>query len=50
MNGYGEGFNLGKASTVKEAKEITKTARPKFNVKPQMKESLKRIFPNAYEI
>ena len=38
---------LGKASTIEEAEEMAKTARPKINVKPEMKESLKRIFPNA---
>ncbi|MFF2447811.1 dual specificity protein phosphatase family protein [Neobacillus sp. NPDC058068] len=38
---------LGKACTIQEAEEIAKTARPKINVKPEMKESLKRIFPNA---
>lgn len=38
---------LGKASTIEEAEEMAKKARPKINVKPEMKESLKRIFPNA---
>lgn len=38
---------LGNASTIEEAEEMAKTARPKINVKPEMKESLKRIFPNA---
>lgn len=38
---------LGKASTIEEAEEMAKTARPKINVKPEMKDSLKRIFPNA---
>lgn len=38
---------LGKASNIEEAEEITKTVRPKINVKPEMKETLKRIFPNA---
>ncbi|MEE3955887.1 dual specificity protein phosphatase family protein [Peribacillus frigoritolerans] len=38
---------LGKASTIEEAEEMAKTARPKINVKPEMKESLKRLFPNA---
>jgi protein-tyrosine phosphatase len=38
---------LGKADTIKEAEEIAKKARPKINVKPEMKEALKRIFPNA---
>ena len=38
---------LGKASTIEEAEEMAKTVRPKINVKPEMKESLKRIYPNA---
>ncbi|MDW7617344.1 dual specificity protein phosphatase family protein [Peribacillus simplex] len=38
---------LGKASTIEEAEEMAKTARPKINVKTEMKESLKRLFPNA---
>ncbi|WP_428909979.1 protein-tyrosine phosphatase family protein [Niallia sp. Krafla_26] len=38
---------LGKASTMEEAEEIAKTVRPKINVKPEMKEALKRIYPNA---
>jgi protein-tyrosine phosphatase len=38
---------LGKASTIEKAEEIAKTARPKINVKPEMKETLKRIFPNS---
>lgn len=38
---------LGKASTIEEAEEIAKTVRPKINVKPEMKEALKRIYPNA---
>ncbi|MBZ5753074.1 MULTISPECIES: dual specificity protein phosphatase family protein [Metabacillus] len=38
---------LGKADTIEEAEELAKTARPKINVKPEMKETLKRIFPNA---
>ncbi|KRG13984.1 protein tyrosine phosphatase [Virgibacillus soli] len=38
---------LGKASIIEEAEEIAKTARPKINVKPEMKETLKRIFPNG---
>jgi protein-tyrosine phosphatase len=40
-------LTLGKAGTIEEAEEISKTARPKINVKPEMKETLKRIFPNA---
>lgn len=38
---------LGKADTIEEAEKLAKTARPKINVKPEMKETLKRIFPNA---
>lgn len=38
---------LGMADTIEEAEKIAKTARPKINVKPEMKEALKRIFPNA---
>ncbi len=38
---------LRKASNIEEAEEIAKTVRPKINVKPEMKETLKRIFPNA---
>ena len=38
---------LEKANTIEEAEEMAKTARPKINVKSEMKEALKRIFPNA---
>ncbi|MFY3793307.1 protein-tyrosine phosphatase family protein [Ureibacillus sp. MALMAid1270] len=38
---------LGKADTIEEAEEMAKKARPKINVKPQMKDALKRIFPDA---
>lgn len=38
---------LGKAKTLEEAEEMAKAARPKINVKPQMKEALHRIFPNS---
>lgn len=38
---------LGKASTIDEAEEIAKKARPKINVKSEMKEALKRIYPNG---
>jgi protein-tyrosine phosphatase len=40
-------LSLGKAKTIDEAEEMAKAARPKVNVKPQMKEALQRIFPNA---
>jgi pyruvate formate-lyase activating enzyme-like uncharacterized protein len=32
---------------IEEAEEMAKTVRSKISVKPEMKESLKRIFPNA---
>lgn len=38
---------LGKANTIAEAEEKAKTIRPKINVKSEMKDSLKRIFPDA---
>ena len=38
---------LGKVSTIEQAEEMAKNARPKINVKPEMKEALKRIYPNA---
>ena len=40
-------LSLGKADTIEEAEKIAQTARPKINVKPEMKEALKRIFRNA---
>ncbi|TQR21760.1 protein-tyrosine phosphatase family protein [Psychrobacillus vulpis] len=40
-------LSLGKANTIEEAEEIAKKVRPKISVKPEMKEALKRIFPNA---
>jgi protein-tyrosine phosphatase len=39
-------LSLGKAKTIGEAEEMAKAARPKINVKPQMKEALHRLFPN----
>jgi protein-tyrosine phosphatase len=38
---------LDKAKTIEEAEKIATEARPKVNVKPQMKEALHRIFPDA---
>ncbi|KEZ46967.1 MULTISPECIES: dual specificity protein phosphatase family protein [Metabacillus] len=38
---------LGQAKTIEEAEAMAKEARPKINVKPEMKETLKRLFPNA---
>lgn len=40
-------FTLGKARSIEEAEEIAKSARPKIKIKPEMKEALKRIFPDA---
>lgn len=40
-------LSLGKADTIEEAEKTAQSARPKINVKPEMKEALKRIFPNA---
>lgn len=38
---------LGKAKTIEVAEEIAKLARPKISVKPEMKASLTRLFPNS---
>ncbi|WP_318615886.1 dual specificity protein phosphatase family protein [Sporosarcina sp. YIM B06819] len=38
---------LGKANTIAEAEEKAKAIRSKINVKPAMKDSLKRMFPDA---
>ncbi|TDL66516.1 protein tyrosine phosphatase [Rhodococcus qingshengii] len=38
---------LGKAKTIDEAEDISREARPKINVKPEMKEALKRLYPNT---
>ncbi|PLR95514.1 protein-tyrosine phosphatase family protein [Bacillus sp. T33-2] len=40
-------LQLGKAKSIEEAEEIAKTIRPKINVKPEMKEALQSIHPNA---
>ncbi|MFC0274055.1 dual specificity protein phosphatase family protein [Metabacillus herbersteinensis] len=40
-------LELDQARTIEEAEGIAKTVRPKINVKPEMKESLKRIYPHA---
>lgn len=40
-------LTLGKANTIAEAEEKAKTIRPKINVKSAMKDSLKRLFPDA---
>ncbi|MCT8137011.1 dual specificity protein phosphatase family protein [Anaerobacillus sp. CMMVII] len=39
-------LRLGKANSIDEAEKIAKEARPKINVKPEMKETLSRIFAN----
>ncbi|WP_273122883.1 protein-tyrosine phosphatase family protein [Metabacillus sp. HB246100] len=38
---------LREAESLEEAEEIAKAARPKINVKPNMKDTLKRIFKQA---
>ncbi|MGK7377293.1 protein-tyrosine phosphatase family protein [Planococcus sp. 1R117A] len=38
---------LGKADSIEEAEAQAKSVREKINVKPPLKESLQRIFPNA---
>ncbi|WP_110111795.1 tyrosine-protein phosphatase [Bacillus sp. CGMCC 1.16541] len=38
---------LGEAKTIEEAEEKAKAARAKINVKPEMKASLQRLFPEA---
>lgn len=38
---------LGRANTIVEAEKKAKAIRPKINVKPAMKDSLKKIFPDA---
>lgn len=40
-------LSLGKAKTIEDAEEMAQAARPKINVKPEMKDSLHRLFPNA---
>ncbi|MRX72744.1 protein tyrosine phosphatase [Bacillus lacus] len=40
-------LSLGKASTIEEAEGIAKNARPKINVKTEMKEALKKIYHNG---
>ncbi|ADU31018.1 protein-tyrosine phosphatase family protein [Evansella cellulosilytica] len=35
---------LGKAKTIEEAEKMAKDARPKINIKPEMKEALKRVY------
>ncbi|WP_440274195.1 hypothetical protein [Ferdinandcohnia sp. SAFN-114] len=40
-------LTLGKAKTIDESENIAREARPKINVKTEMKDSLRRLFPNA---
>ncbi|MBT2643443.1 dual specificity protein phosphatase family protein [Bacillus sp. ISL-41] len=40
-------LDLGIADTIDAAEEVAKSVRPKINVKPEMKEALKNIYPNA---
>jgi thioredoxin reductase (NADPH) len=40
-------LTLGKANTIDEAEQMAKSIRQKVKVKPEMKEALHRIFPNA---
>ncbi|WP_096155349.1 MULTISPECIES: protein-tyrosine phosphatase family protein [Bacillus] len=37
-------LSLGEATTMEEAEKIAKKARPKINVKPEMKEALGRVY------
>ncbi|MDX5474778.1 MAG: dual specificity protein phosphatase family protein [Bacillaceae bacterium] len=37
-------LSLGEATTMEEAEKIAKEARPKINVKPEMKEALGRVY------
>lgn len=41
---------LGKANTIAEAEEKAKAIRPKINVKSTMRDSLKRLFPDAQSL
>lgn len=38
---------IGEAKTIEEAEQKAKKARPKINVKPEMKEALRKIYPNS---
>lgn len=40
-------LDLGHAETIDSAEEAAKSIRPKINVKPEMKEALRNIYPNA---
>ncbi|MGI2326740.1 hypothetical protein [Planococcus sp. YIM B11945] len=43
----GTHLTLGKADSIEEAEVQEKCVREKINVKPPLKESLQRFFPNA---
>lgn len=38
---------LGKAGSIEEAESMAMAVRPKIKVKPEMKESLNRLYPNS---
>lgn len=40
-------LGLGEAKDINQAEEMATAIRPKIKVKPEMKEALKNIFPNA---
>ncbi|MBT2756816.1 dual specificity protein phosphatase family protein [Mesobacillus foraminis] len=40
-------LGLGEASSIEEAEEKAQSIRPKIKVKPEMKEALKRLYPEA---
>ncbi|KEZ47272.1 protein-tyrosine phosphatase family protein [Metabacillus indicus] len=40
-------LSLNMASSIEEAERTAKEVRPKIQVKPEMKETLKRLYPNA---
>ncbi|MGP1909867.1 protein-tyrosine phosphatase family protein [Metabacillus sp. JX24] len=40
-------LSLNMASSIEEAERRAKEVRPKIQVKPEMKETLKRLYPNA---
>lgn len=40
-------LGLGEASSIEEAERKAQSIRPKIKVKPEMKEALKRIYPEA---
>ncbi|MBU9713579.1 protein-tyrosine phosphatase family protein [Evansella tamaricis] len=40
-------LELGLAKTIEEAEDMAKQVRPKINVKPEMKDALKRVYPKS---